>query len=818
MVFTLGFLTFLGIALALSCMLPGGQGDSDESTFSALKARLVRRDGLLVTYADPDAGKLWLEVPAGDESGSIGEFIYAESLTSGLGNIEVGLDRGEIGRTCIVRLRRIAGKLLIEAVNTGFTAESDNSAERRAVLQSFPTSILWAGNLESPGAGDTALVDITSFLVRDARNATGSLAEHGGYTLDPTRSVLDVENCLAFPDNLEFEAILTFQADRPGDRPRETVPVPNSLTLVQHHSLVRLPDSGYKPRRFDPRCGSYSIPYLDFAAPLDEPLEVQNIERFRLQKADPDSDRSPAVKPVVYYLDPAVPEPVRSALLEGARWWSEAFEAAGFIDAFRVEILPEGANPLDVRYNLLQWIHRTTRGSSFGRTITDPRTGEIIKGHVILDSQRIRQVRIIFEGLAGADSTGSGSPNDPVQLALGRIRQLAAHELGHTLGFAHNFAASSTPGCDSVMDYPAPQIGITPEGDLDFSNAYDAGLGRWDIQAARYSYMEFPPGADESAELNGILADAERRGMLFISDTDTRGEEAANPRASMWDNGADPVERLEHEMRVRRIALGRFGGHNVKPGTPLARLDETLAPVYFHHRFQLAAALKVIGGIDYGTPFQGDPPPAVRMIDGERQRRALDAVLKCLSPDELDVPEQILELLAPRPYESKRNVEMFISRTGPAFDALGAARSAADMVVCGLLNPERCARLVDFHRRHPDLPSLESVLDALIYAVFTTAPAPLRESELRRAVQEVVVSRLIGLSGAEFAPLSVRSRADEALMRLAENLRYIDAQDSAQTAFNRAITGLITRHLARPLSTAPEPPAAPAPPPGSPLG
>lgn len=818
MVFTLGWLAVLGLALALGAGESAGDSDSEESPIARKKARWKRRDGLLTTYVDPDAGALWLEVPAGDESGVVGEFVYAESLAAGMGNIEIGLDRGEIGRTCIVRLRRIGGKLLIEAVNTGFVAKSDNPAERKAVTQSFPTSILWAGGLDTVDPDGSALVDLTSFLVRDARDAAGRLAKHGEYTLDAGRSVLDTANCLAFPDNIEFEAILTFSSSKPGAQPRETAPAPQSVTIVQHHSLVRLPDSGYTPRRFDPRCGSYSIPYLNYAAPLDEPLEVQNVERFRLQKTDPAAERSTAVKPIVYYLDPAVPEPLRSALLDGARWWTAAFEAAGFIDGFRVEMLPEDVNPLDVRYNVLQWIHRTTRGSSYGRTITDPRTGEIIKGHVILDSQRVRQVRLIFEGLAGTDLTGSSSPNDPVQLALGRIRQLGAHELGHTLGFAHNFAASSTPGCDSVMDYPAPCVSIAADGDLDFSNAYGVGIGEWDIQAARYSYTEFPPGADEAAGLREILADADRRALLFISDGDTRGGEAANPRASMWDNGADPVDRLEHEMRVRRIALDRFGEHNVKPGTPLARVDEVLAPVFFYHRFQLTAAMKVIAGIDHETPFRGDPLPAVRMIDGGRQRRALEVILKCLSPEELDLPERILELLAPRPYESRRNVEMFAANTGPAFDALGAARSAAEMVAEGLLNPERCARLVDFHRRHPELPSLESVLDALIYAVFTAAPAPLRHAEIRRATQEVVVARLIRLSRTDVVPLSVRSRVDEALTRLADNLRHIDAEHRAQAAFNRSVSSLITRHLARPLAPAAEPPAAPTPPPGSPLG
>jgi hypothetical protein len=813
------WLVVLAVVFALGIAGPVDGAETETSPIARRVAKWERREGLLTTYLDRDAGRLWLQVPPpSDRAGTVGELIYAESISSGIGLVSVGLDRGELGRTHVVRLRRIGGKLLVEVVNTGYQATSANPAERAAVAQSFPSSILWAGPIEAVDADGTALVDFTSFLVRDAHDAAGKLAEHGAFTLDANRSLLDLENCPAFPDNLEFEAILTYASAKPGDTVKETTPAPQSVTIVQHHSLVRLPDDGYRPRVFDPRCGSYAIPFVDFSAPLDAPLEVQHVERFRLQKVNPSATRSQAKKPIVYYLDPGVPEPIRSALLEGARWWTAAFEAAGFIDGFRVEMLPEGVNLLDIRYNVLEWIHRTTRGSSYGRTITDPRTGEIIKGHVILDSQRLRQVRLVFEGLAGADRTGTGEADDPVQLALTRIRQLAVHELGHTLGFAHNFAASSTPNGGSVMDYPAPRVGITPDGNLDFTHAYDVGVGPWDIQAARYSYMEFPPGTDEAAGLREIIADSNRRGLLFIADGDTRGAEAANPRASMWDGGTDPVEYLDHEMRVRHIAMSRFGARNLNHGLPLARLEETLAPVYFHHRYQLAAAMKVIGGLDYSTVFSGDPPPAVRMVSGERQRKALQSVLACLTPEELDLPESVLEVLAPRPYESDRNTEMFPSATGSAFDALGAARSAADMVVSGLLNPERCARLVDFHRRHSDLPDLGDVLEALTRAAFDgQMPASLRLAELRRVVQGAVVTGLVGLSANAAVPLATRSRVDAALIQLREELKP-KASGATQTAYNRTLADLIARHLARPLASAPEPPPAPAAPPGAPLG
>lgn len=814
---------WMPLALFLLCALSAtGTAMGQEKAKGSIEQKTAKwehYDGLLTTFIDHDAGRLWLKLPPPtDKTGLIGEFIYTEGLSTGIGQTATGLDRGELGRTHVVRFRRIGGKLLVEAVNTGYRAVSDNPAERTSVAQSFPPSVLWSGPVDSVDIDGSALVDFTSFVVRDAHDSAGKLAANGGYALDANRSVLDPGNCLVFPDNLEFEAFLTFASAKPGETMGKSVPAPQAISIVQHHSLVRLPDEGFKPRRHDPRCGSYPVPFLNFSAPADAPLDEAYIERFRLEKAEPLDKLSRPVKPIVYYLDSGVPEPYRSAILEGAGWWAKAFESAGFRDAFRVELLPEGVNPLDARHNVIQWFHRTTRGSSYGRNIVDPRTGEIIKGHAILESQRLRQVRLIFEGLAGADKTGKGGQDDPIQLALTRIRQLAVHEVGHTLGFAHNFAASATPGCASVMDYPAPRVSITPKGDLDFSNAYDVGLGPWDVLAARYAYTEFPSGADESAGLKAILDEADRKGFAFLADNDARGAGAANPRATMWDNGDDPVVGLQHAMRVRRIALDRFGAHNILPGIPLARLEETFAPVYFHHRFQLTAALKMVGGVDYNAYTAFGPGPAVTIIDGEQQTKALRAVLACLSPDELDIPESVLERLPPRPYGLDRNNEMFKSGTGPAFDALGAARSAAEMVVGGLLNPERCARLVDFHRRDSKRPGLEVVLEALAGTAFGGKPSKSpRTAEIRRVVQDVVVSQMVGLASNTAAPLAVRSRVDAALVILRDGLVAVKG-DAVQKAYNRTLADLISRHLSRPLSNAPEPPPAGVPPPGAPLG
>ena len=507
---------------------------------------------------------------------------------------------------------------------------------------------------------------------------------------------------------------------------------------------------------------------------------------------------------------------MRSALIEGASWWAEAFAAAGFPGAYRVEVLPDDVHPLDVRYNVIQWVHRSTRGWSYGGGVIDPRTGEMIKGHVSLGSLRVRQDRLIFEGLLGAGKTGSGDQDDPIELALARIRQLAAHEVGHTLGFAHNFAAS-TYGRASVMDYPAPWVRPTETGELDVSQAYAVGVGSWDVYSTRYAYSEFPDAESETRGLESLIRESFEDGLLFLTDQDARAAGAAQSIASLWDNGADAAEQLAEELEVRRIALARFGLHNIAEGSPVALLEEVLATVYFRHRYQLEAAVKMIGGLNYAYALKGDGRSGVEALSAQDQRRALAVVLSALSVEALDLPESVLELLAPRPFGYQTHREMFAHRTSPAFDAIGAAETAAGLVVDGLLQPQRAARLVDLNRRNSDLPGLDEVFNRLIAAGFGEGAGELgRYREIRHAVQNVIAAGLIGLaSDAEAAP-SVRAAAESSLRQILGL-----TSESGAGAHEMLLASTVSRFLDRTASVAIEDGsrgARPAIPPGSPIG
>ncbi|HSR69596.1 MAG TPA: zinc-dependent metalloprotease [Acidobacteriota bacterium] len=814
------------------------QDSASKPSIASKTEGMEKMEGFFTVYWDEDQGKAWMEIGP-QQMGS--EFLYVESLSSGLGSNPVGLDRGQLGGEKVVRFQRMGPKILLIQPNLRYRAVTQNQAEQRAVEQSFATSVLWGATAAAESDG-RLLVDLTPFLLRDAHDVTGRLRQsrQGNYRLDESRSALNRARTKNFPDNSEFDVLLTFSTDGdPGRLVSEVTPTPEAVSLHQHYSFIRLPDDGYRPRRHDPRAATISTTLADYAAPLDAPLEKRWALRHRLHKKNPGSVSSEPVEPIVYYVDPGAPPAIRQALVEGASWWNQAFQAAGYRNAFQVKILPEDADPMDVRYNVIQWVHRSTRGWSYGSSVSDPRTGEILKGHVTLGSLRVRQDRLIMEGLRPETASAStldphcraglfpsleflaqlDEDAEPVDVALARIRQLSAHEVGHTLGFAHNFAASTYAGRASVMDYPAPLINVRDDGSLDFSQAYAVGIGEWDKVAVRYAYSHFPEEADEEAELEAIIQEAVGNRYLFISDADARPPSAAHPLANLWDNGSDPVEELDHIMRVRRIALDAFGPGNLAEGEPLALLQDTLVPVYLYHRYQVEATAKVLGGAYYTYALKGDGQPGLSWVPPDRQRKALQALLETLQPSHLAIDPSLLQHLPPLPLGYFDARERFDGRSGRLFDPVGAARIAADMTLSGLLQHQRAARLESSHAIDPQHPDLGEVLDAVFAATWQAqTPSDPWQALIKQEVEQAAVDHAIQLASHSRAAPSVTAAATAKLKEWKSGLEELALSASGRRAahFDYA-SQRIQRFLDRPAPAASQPDAL-SPPPGSPIG
>ena len=808
-----------GAPTAAAVVAPSPAGDgAGPFTLASKTAKLQKFDGYIPLYWDVENGKLFMQLSRFNE-----ELLYQVSLPAGIGSNPIGLDRGLLGQTHIVSFDRIGPKVLMTATNYRFRALSNDEAERRAVADSFARSVMWSFKVEASDA-TSLLVDATDFFLSDQQGVTRSLrnTQQGSYALDKNRSAIYLPRTKAFPRNTEVEAVLTFQSsDRPGNFVSGVTPIPDSVTVREHHSLAALPPPGYTPRRADPRVGVFSVDFFDYASPFTGPIEKQWIARHRLVKKDPSAAMSEPVEPIVYYVDPGAPEPIRSALLEGTSWWSTAFEAAGFRNAFQVKVLPADADPMDLRYNMINWVHRAQRGWSYGSAVIDPRTGEIIKGNVTLGSLRIRQDVMIAEGLvpqfdelhdrALAELDPATSPS---MMALARIRQLAAHETGHTLGLDHNMAASSY-GRASVMDYPSPYVKIT-NGKLDLSEAYTKGIGTYDKWVIRYAYAQFAPGTNEEQELDRIVREA----PLFITDPESRPVSAAHPQASVWDAPGNAVEILRHEIEVRRIALSQFGLRNIPMGTPLAELEEMLVPLYLHHRYQLEAAAKSIGGLDYTYSVKEEgglvPTPTRRILPAAAQRDALTAVLATLEPSFLEISPRILALIPPRGnVDVTSNTELFEHRTTPAFDPVSAALASADITLAALLDARRAARLVQFHAEDAANPDFNEIVNDVIAAV-TRRENGYRGS-ITRAMARLAATRLMDLAANRDADPQVRAEASEGLRRFAAKVNDAGIRDDAELAHRHALRDDIERFLTRPDQPRTQP-KLPEVPPGPPIG
>jgi hypothetical protein len=799
----------LSILLLSAASAPAKAADA-----SAVLKGTTALAGLLPVHVHAKEGKIYLSLPAPDREGLSGRYLYVTALRTGLGSAPIGLDRALSGGSKLLAFRRLGKKMVAEIENPRFRATNAPAAEQAAARESFAYSTIWMGNIEGETADGRLLVDVSSFLTRDAMGIAQALKQGGekGFALSSDLSVADPGSVRVFPENIEMEARQTYVSAEPGAEVNNIAPATGNLSFIVRHSLIKLPEPGYRPRQFDPRTGGFSSQVLDYAAPLGTPIVQELANRFRLEKTDPAAPRSAVKKPIVFYIDRSAPEPIRTALREGTSWWQQAFDDAGYVDAFKVEVLPEGVDPLDVRYNVVNWVNRATRGWSYGQVIEDPRTGEIVKGQVLLGSLRVRQDMLIFEGLVGAEAVGKGGPNDPITAALARLRQLAAHEVGHAIGLSHNFAGS-TQGRYSVMDYPAPRVTLV-NGQPDLSDAYGVGLGRWDKFAIDWLY-----GAGSEAEAKAKAAAGVAEGLRFVGDNEARAVSAAHPYGGLWDDAANPARELERVMDVRRAAIHRFGIGALAAGEPVANLRRKFVPIWLLHRYQVEAAAKLVGGVDFSYSVRGDGREAAQAVPRQDQVDALAVLLATLTPEALTVPEHLLAYLSAGwsgNTDRQADIEIFRTAGGPVFDPLVASEVAAQQTLNSLLAAERLNRLAEQDRLSRDMIGPEEMIDQLVAVTFSAeAKDPQRAAVQRRVATTTAFALARVQRDAALSP-TLALALDERLRRLARQLDKRSGSDLEED-WARGLARLLTDREALDKALA-DPSRAPKIPPGMPIG
>lgn len=768
---------------------------------------LNRLDGYLPLYADEANNKIFLLI---DKWNS--ELLYQQSLPSGLGSNDIGLDRGTMRGTHIIYFEKAGSKVLMVEPNYSYRAVSKDEEEKKAVSQSFARSVLW-GFTAVAATNGAVLVDATDLLLSDMTGVALQIKRlnQGNFAVDKTRSAIDMEATKNFPFNTELSANITWVSSdgSTGAYVRSVSPTASAFTLQLRHSFIQLPDDGYTPRYFDPRSSFINTSFYDYASPVSEPLEKHFIIRHRLQKKDKGAAISDPVKPIIYYLDRGTPEPIRSALLEGASWWNQAFEAAGYRNAFQVKILPPDADPMDIRYNMINWVHRSTRGWSYGAAVVDPRSGEILKGNVTLGSLRVRQDYLIFTGLLAPFENGTPADDKMLEAALARLRQLSAHEVGHTIGLMHNYAASISNRA-SVMDYPHPLVSLDQNGKPTLANAYAEGIGAWDKVAIRWGYGEY---ADATTSLHGdasILRDAFTGGLQFISDRDARAPGGLHPQAHLWDNGKDAVDELGAVMKVRKAALANFDASVIRNGTPMAMLEDALVPVYFYHRYQLEAVTKIVGGAYYNYALRGDGQAGFKPMTKQEQLRAMDAILQCMTPEALMLPQQIAALIPPRPAGYQFGNELFQKRTGLAFDMMSPAETAADLPLSFLFNSERLNRLEQ--QQFGTGFASGDMMDILVKAIWKTAPAKDMAALIQMQTAQVLLTYLLSSAINDDNSYAVRAQAAYQLQQLKV---WLEAQVKGNLSahwkahYQLALDRMKAPEKAKPTVHKPAPPGAP---------